>query len=244
MRRFLKAPRLAARLALDGAMVALFVTALAFRATGREAHEWIGVSFCLLFLVHTLWNWTWYTNLLAGRYTVRRAINASTNLALVAAMAALCVCGIVTSRHIFGFSHLIDGEHVRQIHTVAAYWCLVLVGVHTGLHWEMIMGIVRKPFGSGGTGTVAVHMTRTLAVVVVGFGVWASCERDMASKLFLGFSFDFWSPERPLALFYACNLAIAGVYVLLGRSLSHAAHMVFRKQSRPVGNASNATQTE
>lgn len=52
----LGAPRLAARLGFGAAMIVLFVTALAFRATGREAHEWVGMAFCLLLTVHTFWN--------------------------------------------------------------------------------------------------------------------------------------------------------------------------------------------
>lgn len=227
-------PRLAARLGLDAAMAVLFATSLAFRATGREAHEWVGMAFCLLLAVHTVWNWGWYRNLFTGKYTVRRAVSAITTLALVAAMAALCVCGILNARHIFGFSHFIDGENIRRLHSLAAYWCLVFIGVHTGLHWEMIMSAIRKPFCSGGTRIVAVFPARTLAVIVVGFGVWASCERDMASKLFLGFSFDFWPPERPLALFYACNLAIAGVYVFITHYISHALRLLVRKPAIPI----------
>lgn len=158
-------------------------------------------------------------------------------MTLVAATAALCGCGILNSRHIFGFSQFIDGESVRRLHTLTAYWCLVLIGVHTGLHWEMITGAIRKPFGSGGARVVAVLPARILAAIVVGFGVWASCERDMASKLFLGFSFDFWPPERPLTLFYACNLAIAGVYVFIARCISYALKVLMRKLSPLAGKA-------
>lgn len=212
MRFLLKTPRLAIRLMADAAMVLLFVTSLAFRATEREAHEWIGVSFCLLLILHTVWNWGWYKNLFMGTYSARRTINTITNLALVAAMLALCLCGFMNSRHIFGFSQYIDGKSVRQIHTFAAYWGLVIIGIHTGLHWDMVMGAVRKSFGFGEMAKATVFWVRISAVAIVGLGVWASCERDMASKLFLGFSFDFWPPDRPLAIFYACNLAIMGVY--------------------------------
>lgn len=223
MRRFCKPPRLAIRLIVDAAMVLLFVTSLAFRATGREAHEWIGMSFCLLLILHTIWNWGWYKNLFVGKYNSRRTVNTITNLALVAAMLALCVCGILNSRHIFGFSQYIDGEGVRQIHSLAAYWGLAIIGIHTGLHWNMIMAAIRKPFGMDGK--AATYLLRVFAVLIVALGVWASYERDMASKLFLGFSFDFWPPNRPLWIFYACNLTIIGVYVCIG----HFAHRALKQ---------------
>lgn len=235
MRRFLKIPRLAIRLTVDAAMVLLFVTSLAFRATGREAHEWIGLAFCLLLILHTVWSWGWYKSLLTGRYSTRRTLNAITNLALVAAMFALCLCGIMNSRHIFGFSQYVDGENIRQIHCFSAYWGLVLIGIHTGLHWDMIMGAVRKQFGFAKVSKATAFGLRLAVIAVVGLGVWASYERDMASKLFLGFSFDFWPPERPLMLFYLCNLAIPGVYAVIAHYASQTLKTALRKTSLPVG---------
>jgi hypothetical protein len=54
---------------------------------------------------------------------------------------------------------------------------------------------------------------RVLAVLSMSFGVWASYDRDMGSKLFRGFSFDFWDPSRPAVLFFISNLAILSVYI-------------------------------
>lgn len=212
MIRSLKSPRLTVRLGLDGVLTLLFVTSLAFRVTGREAHEWIGVSFCMLFLVHTAWNWRWYKNIFSGKYSVRRAVSTFTNMSLLVAMIALCVCGVLNSRHIFGLSQFIDGEVVRQIHSFAAYWGLVLVGIHTGLHGEMIMNAMRKIFAPDGVGRGVAILPGLFAAAIAAVGIWASFERAMGSKLFMGFSFDFWNPNNPLILFYACNLAIVGLY--------------------------------
>jgi hypothetical protein len=37
----------------------------------------------------------------------------------------------------------------------------------------------------------------------------------MFSKLFLGFSFDYWPEERPAALSFGCNFSIMDVYVFV-----------------------------
>jgi hypothetical protein len=37
----------------------------------------------------------------------------------------------------------------------------------------------------------------------------------MFSKLFLGFSFDYWPEERPAVLFFAAMLSIMSVYVFI-----------------------------
>jgi hypothetical protein len=37
----------------------------------------------------------------------------------------------------------------------------------------------------------------------------------MFAKLFLGFSFDYWAPERPFILFFAETLSIMGLFVFV-----------------------------
>jgi phosphotransferase system glucose/maltose/N-acetylglucosamine-specific IIC component len=57
--------------------------------------------------------------------------------------------------------------------------------------------------------------SRILAFLFAVFGVWSSFDRDMFSKLFLGFSFDYWPEERPAVLFFVVTLSIIAVYVFM-----------------------------
>jgi hypothetical protein len=128
-------------------------------------------------------------------------------------MTVLALSGILLSRTAFAFMGFGGGMQIRQAHTAAAYWGLILTAVHVGLHWEMIMvafGRMAKTVGTGRLRTVAL---RTIAALVAVYGVYASFDREMGAKLFLGYSFDFWAPERPVILFFSHNLAIIGVYV-------------------------------
>ena len=113
---------------------------------------------------------------------------------------AFC-CGALNSRHVSHLSGFVDGQTLRQIHCLAAYWLLALSGLHLGLHGDMLLARfrIRPPKTAG----------RTLAALIVAFGLFACRERDMAAKLFEGFSFDFWDPASPIALFFAYNLGIA-----------------------------------
>jgi hypothetical protein len=56
---------------------------------------------------------------------------------------------------------------------------------------------------------------RILVFFLAAFGVWSSFDRDMFSKLFLGFSFDYRPEERPAVLFFVVNLSIIVVYVFV-----------------------------
>jgi hypothetical protein len=54
---------------------------------------------------------------------------------------------------------------------------------------------------------------RSAAFLFALFGVWSSFDRDMFSKLFRGFSFDYWQEERPALLFFAETLSIMAMYI-------------------------------
>lgn len=194
------------RLGLDAALSALLPAALAFRVTGRAAHEWLGLGFCLALALHLFWNRRWFAVLFRGRYGLRRVLTLSVNLALCAAVCLVFCCGALNSRHVFHLSGFVDGQTLRQIHCLAAYWMLVFSGLHLGLHGDMLLARfrVRLPKTAG----------RIAAALIVGFGLFACRERDMAAKLFQGFSFDFWDPSAPTVLLFAYNVGIALMFAV------------------------------
>jgi ABC-type uncharacterized transport system permease subunit len=104
---------------------------------------------------------------------------------------------------------------LRMIHTTAAYWGLPLIGIHLGLHWGMVISWIHKMAGITKGSRIRTAIARALALLFAAFGVWASFDRDMFSKLFLGFSFDYWPEERPAILFFVVNLSIMSMYVFV-----------------------------
>jgi hypothetical protein len=142
-------------------------------------------------------------------------LNTAVNLFLLAAMTVLIITGLLHSRTVLAFLHLPGGMVIRLIHTTAAYWGLLLIAVHLGLHWEMIINAMRKMTGITKANFGRTIIIRAVVVLIVTIGEWGSFDRDMFSKLFLGFSFDYWDPERPAILFFIFNLSILGIYVSL-----------------------------
>jgi hypothetical protein len=204
--------KLAARLTLDLAFTVLLLCALIYRATGDAAHEWIGVAVCAVCIAHNVLNWKWYKNIFKGAYNPRRGVLTAVNLLLAFAFIALIITGLLHSRTVLAFLHLPGSMMLRQIHTTAAYWCLPLIGAHLGLNWNIIMNAFRKMAKIKGENRTRKIVIRVLAFAAAAFGVWSSFDRDMFSKLFLGFSFDYWPEERPAVLFFAVNFSLMGLY--------------------------------
>jgi hypothetical protein len=207
--------KLAVRLTLDLAFTVLLLCALMYRATGDAAHEWIGIAVCAVCITHNALNWNWYKTIFKGAYNPRRSVLTAINLLLALAMATLIITGLLHSRTVLAFLHLPGDMLVRQIHTTAAYWCLPLIGVHLGLNWRILLNAFRKMAKINGENRTRKIILRITAFAVAAFGVWSSFDRDMFSKLFLGFSFDYWPEERPTVLFFAVNLSLMGVYVFV-----------------------------
>lgn len=223
--------KLIARIIIDFAMTLLLLCVYSYRITGDAAHEWIGVCVFVLFIAHNVINRTWYKTIFKGKYTLRSAVMTACNAALVFTFSFVLITGLLQSRTVLAFLHLPGGILLRQIHTTAAYWGLPLIGVHLGLHWGMFVNGTRKMLGVNGENRARTKVTKVMAFLFAAFGVWASFDRDMFAKLFLGFSFDYWDESRPVILFFAAMLSIMAVYVFVTYYMLKVAER--QKQKKP-----------
>jgi hypothetical protein len=76
---------------------------------------------------------------------------------------------------------------------------------------------------------VSIKRRGDAAFSFVVFGAWASFDRDIFAKLFLGFSFDYWDENRPAILFFAAMLSIMAIYIF-------AAFYALKAAERKRGN--------
>ena len=213
------------KIIVDLLLALLFVCLLGFRHTGGLVHEWVGIVFFGAVAAHGILNFRWYKNIFAGSYGFRRGVNTVLNMALLVDMVILCVSGILNSSHVFKAFQLSGGIEIRQIHSSCAYWALILFSIHIGLHWKRLIASVHKITGVAIESQNTNNALRGFALVFALYGIWASFDRNMGDKLFLGAAFDFWSPDKPLLLFYSNNVSIMGLYIF-------ATHLIITAHSR------------
>lgn len=126
-------------------MTLLLLLLMAYQVTGDELHEWFGAGMLLLFITHTLLNIRWYANIFRGKYKPVRILGTVLNFAVLAAILTLGYSGIVMSRHIFAFLPINKGMALaRVLHLAGSYWGFVLMSLHLGLHWGMVIGIFQR----------------------------------------------------------------------------------------------------
>lgn len=97
---------------------------------------------------------------------------------------------------------------------ISAYWGFVLMSVHLGLHWSMMMGMAKKLFPK--PSAVRKWIGRILALVVAGYGIYAFIKRDIGDYMLLRNRFVFFDYEEPLVFFYLDYVAVMGLFIFIG----------------------------
>lgn len=201
------------KLVIDLVMTVLMLVEMAYQLTGNTIHELVGVFLFLLFIVHNILNRRWYRTIIKGKYNVRRILSIAVNLLFLIAMAVVLISSVPISRDIFAFIPINNDMIVQQIHVLTAYWGFIFMSVHIGMSWGTIINAVRKMTGITGTSRMRTIALRVLAVLIVVYGVQASFERNMGSKLILYDPFGYLNFDESTMVFLIDYLSFMGIYI-------------------------------
>ena len=128
----------------------------------------------------------------------------------------LMVSGVILSKAVFAFLSIDGGMGFASIlHMLAAYWGFILMSVHLGFHWSMVMGVIRKATKQNKAPKSSIWALRAPAFLLCGVGVYAFLKNDWASYLFLKKQFVFFDLEQPLILFFTEYIAMMGLWACI-----------------------------
>lgn len=202
------------KIATDILMTAMLLVLMAYQVVGDTLHEWFGAGMLVLFIVHNILNIKWYGALFKGKYKPLRIFGTILNFAVLAAILMLGYSGIVMSRHLFAFLNISKGMAlVRRMHLCVSYWGFVLMGLHLGAHWGMIIGIFRrltkgkKPL---------VWIMRVIAVAVAVYGAVCFIRADIFSYMFLKNEFAFFDFEKSALSVFTEYIAMTALWIFIG----------------------------
>lgn len=179
----------------------LFILCLGARVTGIIEHEILGLLLSVGLLLHAIRHGSWFFNFREGQWGLRRLLSTAVNWFLAAGFFFLLVTGIALSPDLFSFLGIESGMLTRQLHSGVAFWLLVLMSVHLGLHGKMLAKKMGNLLGRQWLLPLSIF---TLLLGAIGF-----IDRMLFEKLFLGFAFDFWDPARPISLYFIFYAAVA-----------------------------------
>ncbi len=212
-------PKMIMKIATDVGMTILLLLLMTYELIGQAVHEWIGIGIFVLFLLHHIFNSRWSRSILKGRYTLLRIWQTALVTTVLLTMIGSMVSGVILSRHALSFLPISGGRSfARNLHMLSAYWGFVFMSLHLGLHWSMILGIVKKHTGAAsGAGKWAL---RWIALLAAGYGIYAFGKREIGSYMFLKNQFVFFDFEEPLVLFIPDYAAVMALFVFIGHYLA------------------------
>ena len=200
------------RLAADAAMTIALLLLMAYGLVGEAAHEWIGMAMLALFILHHIFNRRWIGSVRRGRYTRLRTAQTVIAALALACMLGSMVSGIIISRHVFA---LLPGRGRYEtaagtVHMLSAFWGFVLMSVHLGMHWGMVLSAVRRCFKR------RIRALDAAGYLLAVYGAVAFFRRDIADYLLLRSHFVFYDFSESLPLFLLDYCAVMALFVLIG----------------------------
>lgn len=196
-------------------MTAALLLLMGYQFWGEAAHEWLGAGMFVLFILHHLLNLNWHKRLFSGKYTPVRILTLGVDVLVFLAMLALMYSGIVLSRHVFAFLPVQSGlATARRLHILGSYWGFLLMSLHLGLHWSMILGIIKKrtQVKPSRARSIALFLT---AAAMAAYGVVVFIRRDFATYLFLQSEFVFLDYDESRLLFCLDHLSLMGLCIFI-----------------------------
>ena len=209
------------KLAVDILMTLTLLFLMGYQLWGETAHEWAGAFMLVLFLAHHVLNAAWHRNLFRGKYTRVRILTSAVDLVLFVVMICLMVSGITMSRYVFTFLP-ISGRMgtARLVHMAACYWGFVLMALHLGLHWNMMIGRFGKALGASRLSRWGTIVAKTAGAVIAVYGFFVFISRDLMTYMFLRTQFVFMDFSEPIVLFYLDYLAMMGFFIFIAHYVS------------------------
>ena len=204
------------KLAVDILMTIALLVLSGYQFWGETAHEWVGTLMFILFIAHHILNIGWHKYIFKGKYTALRIAMLCIDLLVLLAMLAQMYSGIVISRYVFDFLPINSGlAFARKLHILGAYWGFILMSLHIGLHWNMVIGVMKKSLHTKKASKVRSGILTAAGLMIAGYGAFAFMKRDFCTYLFLKSEFVFLDYAEPIILFYIDYLAIMGLFIFV-----------------------------
>ncbi|CAN7170201.1 DUF4405 domain-containing protein [Pararhizobium sp. LjRoot238] len=219
------------RLLLDFMAVALLITCLAYWWLDNLSHELFGTALLTLVVVHNVFNRRWYGSVAKARFDVVRIVNILIIVGLALGMTILLVTSFLISRDLFAFMALDGGFAVREIHMFAGYWVILIIALHLGARWTVVMSVFRGMLGMTDRNPARTITLRGAVAVIAVWGVRSSFEMAFGAKLMLTYSLDMWDFNASTLGFFVNYASIVGLYA----AVTHYVLGVVRLRIRAFG---------
>lgn len=203
------------QLSIDAVMFVLFLLLMEQHLISDAAHEWLGLSLFVAFLIHNAMNYRWYTVLFKGKYGVVRVIQTATNLVLWLAMIGCFVSSLMISGTVFSGLVIPGARYGAMIHMLSTAWAFVLISLHLGLHWVRFTGMARRVKLKEKPKKGIIWIFRTVVLALCAVGIWVFISRAFYEELFLITEYKAYDYGADVFVYLLQTVALSVLFVSL-----------------------------
>lgn len=132
---------------VDSLMIVLFVMLFKKNVINLKFHEIAGLAVCAIFIIHIIINYKWIAgvtkNLFAKSTPVKTRLCYLVDFVLCVCFIGLLISGIDCSKKLFPNLPVLSYKSVA-FHFFFAAIMLLSVGIHLGMHWSWIKGMITR----------------------------------------------------------------------------------------------------
>ena len=203
------------KIVIDIAMTTLYFILMAHQMTGQTLHEVLGMILISMFIVHNILNYKWYKVIKKGKYTVVRIVITVINFMLLILMIGMLFSGISISQVIIDGNSIIKIPFAREIHSLCAYWGLVLIGIHLGLHWGMMIAPLKKKIEKLNNSSYYKSLFKISSMIIASYGAVAFLKREIWAYLTLYYSYSFWDYNELALKFFIDYISVMALVTFM-----------------------------
>ena len=186
---------------VDVALMVTLLLLMAFQVTEQLAHEWLGITMFVLTIVHQVLNRKYYAAIFKGKYSPLRIFQLIVNILLLLTFVCTALSGMMMSRFATPFMNgILPSSIVRQGHLALSHWSFVLMGLHLGLHFGIVMSKLRNR-------TVKIILGTVMTGIAV-YGFYLFFKSDMLNYMLFKNPFAFLDYDKAWWLVLLENLAM------------------------------------
>ncbi len=211
--------KLAVKILIDIMMTVSLLLLMSYKMKCNSFHEWTGIGMFILFCIHHLLNIHWHKALFRGKYTAYRRVQTALVLFILITMIGSMISGIVISRSIFTFMDFnIRIGFARKLHMICGYWGFVLMSLHLGFHWSMIISMASKLFTK--PSDIRKFVLRLMTLTIAGYGLYAFFKRNIFKHMIFRGRLRLFNYKEPIVLFVIDYIAVMGLFIFIGYIIS------------------------
>lgn len=202
------------KIIIDVCMTVCLLLLMPYSLLGETLHEWLGIVMFVLFVTHHVLNRKWMAAVTKGKYTPFRIVQTLIVFVMLVLMLGSMVSGVLLSNHIFRAVRIAGiSMAARQVHMFCAYFGMVVMSVHLGLHWNMVVNMTGKLFLY--PSAKRTWIARAIAILLAGYGVYAGHKRQIGAYLLMKMHFVFYDYTENVLFFVFDYMAVMAFIVFI-----------------------------